>query len=320
MAEKETTRTFSNKVREYSRNVIDTLSNNIISIDYNSVELNLLSKLRDFQKSSKSEQNFVDTTLTAENELGLNLFLNVVNFCYKNPFTSNEYKYKNRSGEAIKRATGLKAAMTDADVNWGSLVEVAGLNDKKWSEIVQLENNKDFYLGADRGSRITEMAGKMLRSFNNISEFLEFAEYDAEKVLPILGRSGYFTDEFQKRSQLAVSMMNGVLKSRFQKELKGVDSLTVMADYRLPQVMYNFGAIELSSGLKDNLMKHNVIESGSPEELSLRAASVLIGERLSKLMGINENDVDQLLWTLSQKMSAAGELKIPHMLVATDKY
>jgi len=37
-------------------------------------------------------------------------------------------------------------------------------------------------------------------------------------------------------------------------------------------------------------------------------------------MNITEVEADLLLWNLSQDVSAKGELLIPHMLVATDKY
>lgn len=211
--------------------------------------------------------------------------------------------------------------MSDAEINWGNTREVAKISENQWANVVQLDKNKDFYLGIDRGKRIAEFAGKMAQSgFKNVTDFLDFAQYDTEVVLPILDKSGYFDDKFQKRSQLAIRMMNGVLKRRFDKEFKGTENLTIMADYRLPQVMYNFGAIKLSEELLEKLTRQEVLESDSPEELVLRAASVVVGENISKILGVDESEVDVLLWTLSQKMAKEGALKIPHMLVATDMY
>lgn len=313
---------YTDRVRDYSCEIVDKYSGGILSIDTSAVENELAGELRYFQKlESLAENSFATYILSPENELGTNLFFNVINFCYRNPYTQNDYVYTDKAWNKVPRSIGLKAAMNDAEINWGNTREVSKLTPKQWSEIIQLENNRDFYLGEDRGKRIAEMAGKMADiKFNNISDFLDYAEYDTEIILPILSKCGYFYDEFQKRSQLAVSMMNGVLKSRFGREFSGLDSLTVMADYRLPQVMYNFGAIELSQGLKDKLMNQEVIDTDSPEEISLRAASVVIGERLSKLMGINESEVDQLLWSLAHEMAKENRLQIHHMLVATDKY
>lgn len=312
---------YSDRVRDYSRKVVME-NRDIVTIDDKSVENELVGNLSEFKNLLKeSDDPFATDELSPENELGLSLFLDVVNFCYCNPYSKRDYIYIDMRGKSIGRARGLKAAMTEAEVNWGSTREVSKISPTEWSKMIQLGSNKDFYLGEDRGKRISEFAGKLFQSgFKNISHFLTFAEFNTEYLLPVLDKSGYFDDEFQKRSQLAISMMNGVLKRRFDKEFKGLDTLTIMADYRLPQVMYNFGAIKLPEELKDKLMKQEIIESGSPTEISLRAASVVVGEKVSKLMDINESEVDSLLWTLSQKMSDEKKLTIPHMLVATDKY
>lgn len=321
MKDREPIRHFSDNVRDYAHKIVET-HRDLLLIDNSILESTFADDLRKFQESSKlSSDPFATDNLTAENELGLNLFLDVINFCFSNPYTHNDYIYTDKSGGVIKRSTGLKAAMSDAEINWGNTREVAKISENQWANAVQLDKNKDFYLGIDRGKRIAEFAGKMAQSgFKYVTDFLDFAQYDTEVVLPILDKSGYFEDKFQKRSQLAISMMNGVLKRRFGKEFKGTENLTIMADYRLPQVMYNFGAIKLSDGLIEKLAKQEVLESDSPEELALRAASVVVGENISKILDINENEVDVLLWTLSQKMAKEDTLKIPHMLVATDKY
>lgn len=321
MKDREPIRYFSDSVRDYSHKIVET-HRDLLLIDNSILESTFADDLRKFQESSKlSSDPFATENLTAENELGLNLFLDVINFCFSSPYSHNDYIYTDKSGGVIKRSTGLKAAMSDAEINWGNTREVAKISENQWTNVVQLDKNKDFYLGIDRGKRIAEFAGKMAQSgFKYVTNFLDFAQYDTEIVLPILDKSGYFDDKFQKRSQLAIRMMNGVLKRRFDKEFKGTENLTIMADYRLPQVMYNFGAIKLSEGLLEKLTRQEVLESDSPEELVLRAASVVVGENISKILSINENEVDALLWTLSQKMAKEGALKIPHMLVATDMY
>lgn len=321
MTEREPVRHFSDSVRDYSHKIVET-HRDLLLIDNSILESTFADDLRKFQESSKlSSDPFATENLTAENELGLNLFLDVINFCFSSPYSHNDYIYTDKSGGVIKRSTGLKAAMSDAEINWGNTREVAKISENQWTNVVQLDKNKDFYLGIDRGKRIAEFAGKMAQSgFKYVTNFLDFAQYDTEIVLPILDKSGYFDDKFQKRSQLAIRMLNGVLKRRFDKEFKGTENLTIMADYRLPQVMYNFGAIKLSEELLEKLTRQEVLESDSPEELVLRAASVVVGENISKILGVDESEVDVLLWTLSQKMAKEGALKIPHMLVATDMY
>lgn len=84
--------------------------------------------------------------------------------------------------------------------------------------------------------------------------------------------------------------------------------------------MFAITHIKLSEELLEKLTRQEVLESDSPEELVLRAASVVVGENISKILGVDESEVDVLLWTLSQKMANEDALKIPHMLVATDMY
>lgn len=311
---------YNDRVRDYSREILN-VSGDILQINER-FEIDLANQLI-IQKAEINENHnlLVDATISEDNELGLTLFLDVVNFCYQNPFSKEVYVYASPDGKFIKRATGLKAAMRDSKINWGNTREVSQISSAQWNDVIQLDRNKDFYLGMDRGTRIAEFAGKLSSSgFKSVMDLLIFSEYDAGTLLPILAKSGYFNDDFQKRSQLAINMMDGVLKRRFDRELKNTTDLTVMADYRLPQIMYNFGVIELSTSLKQKLLDQKVIDSGSPEELALRAASVIIGEKLSKLLKINECDVDNLLWNLAHKMEDEKRLAIPHMLVATDKY
>lgn len=93
-----------------------------------------------------------------------------------------------------------------------------------------------------------------------------------------------------------------------------------MPDYRLPQLLYNLGIIELSEGLHTKLMSKTRILSKSPEEIALRSAVVVIVEYLSMILDKPECVVDSLLWKLSQEEQDLGNMRIPAMLVETDSY
>jgi len=321
MKEKEPKVVFTDRVREMSHKIVER-STDILTVNNLLIETDLVKRLQEFQNTPKTGPDpFVEDYLAPENELGLNLFLDVVNFCYRDPVSRQDYVYVNKEGQKKPRSIGLKAAMPEADINWGSIAEVANIDPEKWREIIQLDKNQDFYLGAERGKRISLFAKKLFFSgSSDITDFLISAKYDTDLLLPALENSGFFTDEFQKRSQLAVNMMDGVLRRRFSLQIKGTENLTIMADYRLPQLMYNFGAINLNEKLKDKLMSEEIIESGSDDERALRAASVVIGEKLSNIMELPEGKIDSLLWKMAVDMGLKGLFEIPHMLVATDKY
>jgi hypothetical protein len=104
------------------------------------------------------------------------------------------------------------------------------------------------------------------------------------------------------------------------RRLEGMRLLTCMADYSIPQLLYNLGAVKLNPNLRLQLEELNPIQPGSREELALRAAVVVVAEGLAKEMGVTEAELNTLLWEYSQELDQAGRLPIPHMLVATDKY
>jgi hypothetical protein len=313
--------TSSKGVREMSRGILEN-SKDILAIDYESLERNLLPKLQEFQNGGNSEEKTpANGNMSLENELGYRLFLDVINFCYMDPYTGQEYTYTNKAGDKIKRTYGLMTAMKESGVNWGNVFEVSQLTSERWSEIAQLPQNERFFLGKERGERVKGFATQLLDAgFNDISHYIGFHGYRTDRILTNLALSGFFNDEFLKRAQLAVRDLNNVMRKFGQTEIEGIEGLTVMSDYRLPQVIYNFGAAKLSPSLMGMLINKEVINSGSREELALRATTAVVGEKLSQLMNIPEADVDLLLWMLSQEMSKNNKLIIPHMLVPTDKY
>ena len=320
MQEREKSETYAEGVRELSVSILQN-SKDILSVDFDLVEGSLLTKLQELKSERKSNVFFEELRLSPEDELGLNLFLSSINFCYQDPKTHSEYTFLNKEGEVDRRSLGLKSAMAESGVPWGDFSSVSEITAEKWKEMLQLSKKNPIYLGTERGRRVVRLAEQMLAlGLNTPTDLVKYCEFDSEKLLMVLDKSGFFEDEFMKRSQLAVHVMDGVLKRRFDAKLEGTDRLTVMADYRLPQLMYNFGAIKLSTGLHEKLMRSESIETGSREEKTLRAAAIVIGRRVSELMGIPEAETDSLLWTLAVRMGFKNQLPIPHMIVATDKY
>jgi hypothetical protein len=280
----------------------------------------LRERLESFRISHK-ENTFVSRWLSAEDEIGACLFFNTVNFCFKDPASGNEYRYINPDGKPFLRSTGFFQALADSKVHWNDLQEVSELSETKWMEITQLTKENVLYLGQERLNRIIGFARYLIASkCPTAAGFLQSHHNQVLEILTALINSGYFEDEFLKRAQVAIKNIDKILFHQRGFGLYGMDALTCMADYRLPQVFYNLGIVELSLDLKEKLTRQELIIPGSREERALRAAVIVIGQQLSHQMGINEAEIDDLLWEMSQKMVKENEMKIPHMLVATDKY
>lgn len=87
-----------------------------------------------------------------------------------------------------------------------------------------------------------------------------------------------------------------------------VDTLTMFADYRVPQAMAYFGVLEYSDTLMEKLRSEKVFQSGDREEVEIRGCSIhaaeLIVAMTRKILaswklpteGLNSVKVDYFLW------------------------
>jgi hypothetical protein len=276
--------------------------------------------LEDFSHQRAASPLSVPST-SPENELGLCLFFNSVNFCYRDPATGKDYTHLARDGRNLRRTSAFFTALVESGLDWNVISQAASIEPRQWLQITQLDGRNVFYLGVERRERIVGLAQYLqMHGYKTVQDFIAARKYSVEEIIPSLIECGFFKDEFLKRAQVAMKMMDTVLSSRMGCSLTGMDLLTCMADYRIPQVFYNLGAVELSPSLRARLESQQPILSESREEMALRATVIVIARQLSELMTINEAEVDSLLWEYSQQMDKTGRMKIPHMLVATDKY
>lgn len=122
-----------------------------------------------------------------------------------------------------------------------------------------------------------------------------------------------------KRAQIAVGDLNAALRL----DLQHMDQLTTFADYRVPQVLRHWGAIQYSKQLADKV--DSQMELGAEEELSIRTATVVCVDELVKIVNAKENKcmtavtMDWHLWQVGEEMNQQGELK-PHHRVNTIFY
>lgn len=306
----------TDRVRETSKQILNE-STDFLTLDDEAIG-QLVADLEAIGKEAPPA-SFAPSTLPLEQELGLKLFFNAVNFCFKNPVSGQEYSYQAGTG-TVKRSSGLFVALSESGKDWDNLIEVVKLTPSEWISLIQLPENSDFYLGLDRGQRIQGLAAYLLGfGYRYVHEFLEAERYEAGAIINSLSQSGYFTDEFHKRSQLFVNMADGVLKSH-GRGITNVEILTGMADYRVPQVFYNRGPVVLNDELAEKLSAQESLAPKSREVRALRATVIEVIRRAANLLEITEGQCDTLTWTMSQQMAKADKLPIPHMLVATDEY
>ena len=112
---------------------------------------------------------------------------------------------------------------------------------------------------------------------------------------------------FQKRAQILVADLWCLFEGHGRGDLAGIDSLTMFADYRVPQSLQHYGVLSYSAELKQLLDENIVMESGDRLEMEVRGCSIhaveAITERVRVLLQeqavsavVNSILVDQFLW------------------------
>lgn len=99
-----------------------------------------------------------------------------------------------------------------------------------------------------------------------------------------------------------------------------ISSLTMFADYRVPQILHHLGILVYPPSLQEKLRKGEDIPPGSNEEISLRAASIVSVERMRdeilRLRGdigrgpweeVNSVLIDFYLWDLAKRIETGKD-------------
>lgn len=125
---------------------------------------------------------------------------------------------------------------------------------------------------------------------------------------------------FHKRAQILCADLWGTYGGEGPGALRDLEWLTAFADYKLPQLLWSERAISVHPALGGRLRRGEELRAGSPEEVELRAATVVAVEGVVaglRRLGrpVRAFEVDWILWNLSQR-----GLPVPHPRVRTPAY
>jgi len=114
-----------------------------------------------------------------------------------------------------------------------------------------------------------------------------------------------FALPFYKRAQLAAADLAEAFGGRGPGRFADLDRLTLFADNLVPHVLRMFGVLQLDAGLISRCDAGELIESGSPEEVELRAVALhavelLAGSCAQRGWPVTPRRLDNLLWWQGQ--------------------
>lgn len=105
--------------------------------------------------------------------------------------------------------------------------------------------------------------------------------------------------------KLAQLMTSDLLQLRVLKENIKIDisNLVGCADYKLPQVIHQFGITQYQKELELKIQNKIELKENGQEETEIRAATIVVIERLSQLTNITPIIINDLIWLQGQDKS-----------------
>ena len=127
---------------------------------------------------------------------------------------------------------------------------------------------------------------------------------------------------FAKRAQLCASMVHKLFGANFND----MDQLTVFSDYRLPQLMRQYGVMTLSPALTEQVEGHALVPAHSDQEIAIRAATVVAAEHVRRALAdrtgrpLTAAAVDYMLWRTTVDLDAFGAITMAFHRTRTTSY
>ncbi len=106
---------------------------------------------------------------------------------------------------------------------------------------------------------------------------------------------------FHKRAQLLSSDVAHLFG------LKGTENLTACADYILPMVLREEEVLRYSDSLAEKVDNRVEVPKGSPQEVEIRAQTLVAVEKLSGRTGLTQMQVNDYLWLAGNDVPADRE-------------
>jgi hypothetical protein len=124
-----------------------------------------------------------------------------------------------------------------------------------------------------------------------------------------------------KRAQICAADLHQCWIRQGYDGLRGMDELTVFADYRLPQYLRYIQVMGLTSDLAARIDSGTELEAGSDEEVQLRAATIVAGDLM--VTALRDQGIDLPAWNLDfvlWERSHEPDVTAPHHRTGTIYY
>uniref|UniRef100_A0A914E0E8 Queuosine 5'-phosphate N-glycosylase/hydrolase n=1 Tax=Acrobeloides nanus TaxID=290746 RepID=A0A914E0E8_9BILA len=262
--------------------------------------------------------------------------MNTINFSFWTDYDSSKpfkivFKGKAHTG-AMAGAACLNRAL-DRGIPITSAKFMATIDEKSMHEIFTDDDGTVIPMLYERMEAIQESGRVLLEKFDgtfytclkkanrnsqallnliieNLKSFQDFGEYKGQKV------------SFLKRAQILIAdIYRNMGRTNPLANFEDIESLTIFADYRVPQAMAFLNLLSYSAELKQLLHSKKLLDAGSEYEIEIRGCAIEACERISVVANKNlsENapritamDIDTYFWVYRRAHAEEIEEKVPY--------
>ncbi len=246
--------------------------------------------------------------------------LDALNFCFWQPPRSGKERWTIRyKGKEYNGYFALSLALKKFFETSPKKSSIASLARMRFEDFTKMLGGREKLLLLRTRSRILQKVSQVLvsRYHSDTQEFIHKANGSCSTLVRMIaselpsfddtatyrGRNVYFW----KRAQILVVDIYGALAGKGIGNIHGLEYLTAFADYKVPQILREFGILEYSPKLAHTVDQRNLIPAGSSKEVEIRAATIQAVELLHKAlaqygMKLLPYQIDWFLWEKSRKL------------------
>lgn len=268
--------------------------------------------------------HFFDGTHRSANWL---LALDAVNFSFwaEDPAERWEVEYE---GERLDGYWALAASMRRGVDDGTKLWDAKVLAELTQGDLYRIFRGKNLIpLIADRMNNLREVGRVLIEHYGGqFVNAIDAVQGQAERLVLLLAHDFPSYNDvatyqgrqapIYKRAQLLVSDLWGAYGGKGHGGFTNMETLTAFADYKLPQILREFGVLHYSPELAADVNTRTIIPAGSPQEVEIRAGTIQASELLAERLGMPAFQVDWLLWNQAQAM----KMQHPYHLTRTIYY
>jgi hypothetical protein len=258
--------------------------------------------------------HFFDGTEATVNYL---FVLDSLNFCFWPPPGRPKWRI-DHGGETLSGYGALAMSLTRAVQSGTPLLDAGYLSRIDVVSLEQILGGKGtLQLMTERVKGLNELGGALLRDWGGqAARMVVDAGKSVTRLVSLIAQSlPSFRDvatyagrkiPFYKRAQILVADLYGAFEGIQWGEFQDMERLTTFADYKIPQVLRELGVLRYDGPLSEKVDAGLPIDSGSLEEVEIRACTVwaveLIRRGLKRLgKRLRGHEIDWLLWNMAQK-------------------